>query len=115
MVIELCGVLYKVVLGLDSSGDKVALTPWVNHYFKYFAHIFHCYKNIFLQMKHIVFCALYVQLATHMVVEFPTRTTKYLLCLIFIFQMKKRMIVQSGATAQSKVTFVPAVLTHALY
>ena len=72
MVTELCGVLYKVVLGLDSSGDKVALTPWVNHYFKYFAHIFHCYKNVFLQMKHIVFCALYVQLATHMVVEFST-------------------------------------------
>ena len=48
MVIELCGVLYKVVLGLDSSGDKVALTPWVNHYFKYFAYVFHCYEYIFL-------------------------------------------------------------------
>ena len=66
-------------------------------------------------MKHIVFCALYVQLATHMVVEFPTQMTKHLLCTIFSFQMKEHMIVQSSATAQSKVTFVPAVLTHALY
>ena len=67
-------------------------------------------------MKHIVFCALYVQLATHMVVEFRTQMTKHLLCTIFISQMKKRnMIVQGRATAQSKVTFVPAVLTHALY
>ena len=59
MVIELCGVLYKVVLGLDSSGDKVALMPWVNHYFKYFAHIFHCYKNIFFADEtYCVLCTL---------------------------------------------------------
>ena len=53
------GTLQSCLLGLDSSGDKVALTPWVNHYFKYFAHIFHCYKNIFFADEtYCVLCTL---------------------------------------------------------
>ena len=115
MVIELCGVLYKVVLGLDSSGDKVALMPWVNHYFKYFAHIFHCYKNIFFADEtYCVLCTL-CAVGNSYGCRVSNSNDKTSIVHNFLFQMKKRMIVQSGATAQSKVTFVPAVLTHALY